>query len=47
MDSAAVASLLKGPKGTHVSVTMGREGSKNLVFDLVRDDIPNPSVDLA
>jgi carboxyl-terminal processing protease len=47
MDSAAVAGLLKGPKGTHVSVTMGREGSKNLVFDLMRDDIPNPSVDLA
>jgi carboxyl-terminal processing protease len=48
MDSAAVASLLKGPKGTHVSVTMGREGSsKPLVFDLVRDDITRPSVDLA
>ncbi len=47
MDSAAVAGQLKGPKGTHVSVTMGREGSKNLTFDLVRDDIPNPSVDLA
>ena len=48
MDSAAVASLLKGPKGTHVAVTMGREGSaKPLVFDLVRDDITRPSVDLA
>jgi carboxyl-terminal processing protease len=48
MDSAAVASLLKGPKGTHVSVTMEREGApKPLVFDLVRDDIPHPSVDLA
>src|SRR5277367_5433466 len=48
MDSAAVASMLKGPKGTHVSVTMGREGaSKPLVFDLVRDDIARPSVDLA
>ena len=48
MDSAAVASLLKGPKGTHVSVTMEREGlPKPLVFDLVRDDIPHPSVDLA
>jgi carboxyl-terminal processing protease len=48
MDSAGVASLLKGPKGTHVSVTMGREGSsKPLVFDLVRDDITRPSVDLA
>ena len=48
MDSAAVASQLKGPKGTHVSVTMGREGSaKPLVFDLVRDDISRPSVDLS
>ena len=48
MDSAAVASLLKGPRGTHVSVTMAREGSaKPLVFDLVRDEIPRPSVDLA
>ena len=48
MDSAAVASLLKGPRGSHVSVTMYREGSpKNLVFDLVRDEIPQPSVDLA
>jgi carboxyl-terminal processing protease len=48
MDSAAVASLLKGPRGSHVSVTMFREGSpKNLVFDLVRDEIPQPSVDLA
>jgi carboxyl-terminal processing protease len=48
MDSAAVASLLKGPRGTHVSVTMGREGSaKPLVFDLIRDEIPQYSVDLA
>jgi carboxyl-terminal processing protease len=48
MDSTAVASLLKGPKGTHVSVTMDREGSaKPLVFDLVRDEIPRNSVDLA
>jgi carboxyl-terminal processing protease len=48
MDSAAVASMLKGPKGTHVGVTMEREGSaKPLVFDLVRDDIARPSVDLA
>ncbi len=48
MDSAAVASLLKGPRGTHVSVTMGREGSpKPLTFDLVRDEIPRYSVDIA
>src|SRR5260370_40500848 len=48
LDSPAVPSLLKGPKGTHVSVTMDREGSaKPLVFDLVRDEIPRNSVDLA
>ncbi len=48
MDSAAVAALLKGPRGTHVSVTMAREGAaKPLVFDLVRDEVSRPSVDLA
>jgi carboxyl-terminal processing protease len=45
--SDAVAKALKGPKGTHVQVTMAREGSgKPLTFDLVRDEIPHPSVDL-
>jgi carboxyl-terminal processing protease len=48
MDTAAVAALLKGPRGTHVTVTMMREGSaKPLVFDLMRDEIPEKSVDLA
>ena len=48
MDSASVASLLKGPKGTHVQVTISREGSpKPMSFDLVRDEIPRFSVDLA
>jgi carboxyl-terminal processing protease len=48
MDSTAVATALKGPRGTHVSVTMGREGStKPLTFDLVRDEIPQYSVDVA
>ncbi len=47
-DSAAVATMLKGPRGTHVQVSMGREGSpKPLSFDLVRDEIPRYSVDLA
>jgi carboxyl-terminal processing protease len=48
LDSAAVASLLKGPKGTHVAVVMAREGKDApLTFDLVRDDISRPSVDIA
>ncbi|MGP8173505.1 MAG: S41 family peptidase [Terracidiphilus sp.] len=47
MTSDLVAKALKGPKGTHVQVSMIREGQPNpLVFDLVRDEIPNPSVDL-
>ena len=45
--SDLVAKQLKGPKGTHVQVTMNREGqAKPLIFDLVRDEIPHPSVDL-
>ncbi len=48
MDTAAVATLLKGPRGTHVLVTLTREGhDKPMTFDLVRDEIPRPSVDLA
>jgi carboxyl-terminal processing protease len=48
MDSVAVATMLKGPRGTHVTVTMAREGSpKPLVFDLIRDEIPRASVDIA
>jgi len=47
-DSAAIASMLKGPRGTHVSVAMQREGhDAPLTFDLVRDEIPRYSVDLA
>jgi carboxyl-terminal processing protease len=48
LDSTAVATMLKGPKGTHVSVVMSREGKEGpLTFDLVRDEIPRYSVDLA
>jgi carboxyl-terminal processing protease len=48
MDTAAVATLLKGPRGRKVTVTMEREGSsKPLLFDLVDDEIPQPSVDVA
>jgi carboxyl-terminal processing protease len=48
LETAAVATLLKGARGTHVSVVMEREGkSSPMSFDLVRDEIPRPSVDLA
>ncbi len=48
LDSLAVSNLLKGAKGTHVAVQMLREGQeKPLTFDLMRDEIPRPAVDLA
>ncbi len=47
LNSEDVANMLKGPKGTHVQVTLAREGAaKPLVFDLIRDEIPHNSVDL-
>ncbi|HEY2469824.1 MAG TPA: S41 family peptidase [Terracidiphilus sp.] len=47
MSSDLVAKNLKGPKGTHVQVSVIRDGqTKPLTFDLVRDEIPHPSVDL-
>ena len=47
MTSDVVAKNLKGPKGTHVQVSVIREGqTKPLTFDLIRDEIPHPSVDL-
>jgi carboxyl-terminal processing protease len=45
--SDQVAKALKGPKGTAVEVTMQRYGqAKPLVFNLIRDEIPHPSIDL-
>ena len=47
MNSEQVAKMLKGPKGTHVTLITAREGhAEPLTFDLVRDEIPHPSVDL-
>ncbi len=40
-----VADLLRGPKGTKVQVSVGREGvDKPVVFNIVRDEIPRFSV---
>ena len=48
MDSLAVSNLLKGAKGTRVTVTMQREGQdKPMVFAVTRDEVARPSVDLA
>jgi len=41
-----IADMLKGPRGTHVKVTIGREGQPEpLVFHLIRDEIPRKSVE--
>jgi carboxyl-terminal processing protease len=40
-----IADLLKGPRGTHVKVTIGRDGSDApLTFQLIRDEIPKDTV---
>ena len=48
LNSEDVANMLKGPKGTHVHLTVlpRRRGPAPLTFDLVRDEIPHPSIDL-
>ncbi len=47
VSSEDVAGMLKGPKGTHVKITIAREGAAApLSFDLIRDEIPHNSVDL-
>src|SRR5271165_2875638 len=46
LNTTEVADLLKGPRGTHVQVTVGREGAdKPLTFDIVRDEISRSSVE--
>ncbi|HEV2277671.1 MAG TPA: S41 family peptidase [Acidobacteriaceae bacterium] len=48
LSSDEVASRLKGARGTSVSVTMVRVGATApLTFQLTRDEIPNPSIDLS
>src|SRR5205085_7964971 len=48
MNTSEVADLLKGPKGTNVRITILREGAeKPLEFNVMRDEIPRYSVDLA
>ncbi len=48
MNSDDVANRLKGPRGTKVNVTITRVGaSAPMNFELIRDEIPNNSIDLA
>lgn len=46
MSSTQVADLLKGPKGTTVHITLGREGwTKPIEVTVVRAEIPRPGVE--
>lgn len=48
LSSTEVADLLKGPRGTKVRVTIGREGlEKPLTFEIIRDEIARKSVENA
>jgi len=48
LSTPEVADLLKGPRGTHVQVTVARAGvDKPITFDIVRDEIPRYSVEEA
>jgi carboxyl-terminal processing protease len=48
MDTNAITSLLKGPRGTHVQVTVARVGvDEPITVDIIRDEIPRPSVSQA
>jgi carboxyl-terminal processing protease len=43
-----IVSMLKGPRGTMVSVKILRKGQDSLLsFDIIRDKIPIPSVDVS
>ncbi|MCF0164249.1 MAG: PDZ domain-containing protein [Bacteroidales bacterium] len=48
MAQDTMVSLMKGPRGTNVKITLNRMGEKEpLVFDIIRDKIPVKSVDVA
>jgi len=48
LTTGEVADLLKGPKGTVVKITVGREGYPDqLAFSVTRDEIPRHSVDIS
>ena len=48
MDSAKVADLLKGPRGTPATVKISREGADGLLtFNIIRDEISRKSVPMA
>ena len=48
LSHAEVADMLKGPKGTVVRITVGREGYADpIVYIVTRDEIPRHTVDVA
>jgi carboxyl-terminal processing protease len=48
LNTTQVADLLKGPKGTVVTIALGREGySKPVVVNVMRDEIPQTAVQYA
>jgi carboxyl-terminal processing protease len=48
LTTTQVASMLKGPKGTPVHITLGREGwAKPIDVTIVRAEIPRPAVEFA
>ena len=48
LSTQEIADLLKGPRGTKVTVVVAREGAdKPISFDIVRDEIPRYSVEEA
>lgn len=45
LSTSEIADLLKGPRGTKVTVVVGRDGvDKPLTFNIIRDEIPRNSV---
>src|ERR1700733_1990203 len=45
MDTNSITVLLKGPRGTHVRVSVARAGvDEPITVDIIRDEIPRPSV---
>ena len=48
LDGTKVADMLKGPKGTVVTITLSRVGwPKPIVVNVTRDEIPQPALDYA
>jgi carboxyl-terminal processing protease len=48
LNTSEIADMLKGPKGTKVTVVVARDGvDKPLTFNIVRDEIPRNSVEEA